>query len=368
MTPLDLDDTAAVLAADRAGVLAGLATAAAQVREGATLTDAAALRPLQEDGRPRTLLVVAVEGDGADAARLVAAAAAPGAVPVLRLVAPAPAPGSVGPLDLVLVLAPSGDEPALLALLPELARRGARLAAVTPAPSPVADLVARARGVLLELPRARAAQPPGTVLWALVTPALLACAGVGAGSTDAAALEAAAVALEVVAARCRPDAEAVTNPAKTLAQELGGPLVLLAAPGAEPGTALAVARAARHLAVEAGVACLADAGDLERLRGVLTVTGEPAEPALADPLEALFRDRAEDDELPAAPPVVLLEPEPSTAGDALRGWAADRGAVLLPLAVEPTGLLARAATAVGLLDAAVAYRVLAARAAHPTAA
>ena len=57
---IDLEDTDGLLAADREGLLRAASTAGAQVRAVAAARDEGALESLRADGRPRSVIWVAV--------------------------------------------------------------------------------------------------------------------------------------------------------------------------------------------------------------------------------------------------------------------------------------------------------------------
>ena len=70
---IDLDDTEALLAADRDGLLRAASTAGAQVRAVAAALDEGALDALRGDDRPRTVIWVAGRGTAETAGAMLAA-------------------------------------------------------------------------------------------------------------------------------------------------------------------------------------------------------------------------------------------------------------------------------------------------------
>ena len=103
------------------------------------------------------MLVASLGGSAvvADVLKLLAEPGSPVPVSVRRNL---PLPGWVGPLDLVVAVSLSGRARGPVAVAAEAARRGASLLTVGAADSPLADICARARGVHIDVGRAR--RPP----------------------------------------------------------------------------------------------------------------------------------------------------------------------------------------------------------------
>lgn len=354
MTGVVLDDAATLHAADPGDMLRAVASSASQVREGAHLAAEAGVSRLVEDGRPRAVLVV---GAGATGDVLLAVAGPASPAPVLSVAGP-PLPAWVGAADLVVVTASSGSDPDALAALEEAARRGARLLVVGPADSPLEDLAVRGRGVFVPV---RGDRPTRAALWSLAAPVLVAAHALGLAPADPEAVEAAAAALERVAERCRPDADAVGNPAKALAQELVGTLPVLW--GTTALTGAAARRAAAQLAAGAGAPALA--GVLPALlEDQVAVLGGPWAAGVIDD-DDFFRDRVEDVEDRALTPLhlVLLRdtdelPRAAARASALIDLAPERGCAVSSLVPQPGPALARLAELVATTDFAAVYLAL----------
>lgn len=215
MTP-DLDDAAALEAADPGAMLRAIASSAAQVREAATLSAEAGLVALAGEDRPRSIVVCGMGGSGIAGDVLAAVLGAKAPVPVLTHRGYG-LPTWVGAADLVIAVSCSGSTEETLSALEEAVRRGCRLLVVAGAGSPAEDLASRGRALFVPVPQGR--QPRASV-WALSTPLVIAADHLGLVQAPAGVVEETAVCLEGVATRCRIDADTVVNPAKTLATEL----------------------------------------------------------------------------------------------------------------------------------------------------
>lgn len=368
-----LDDAERIEGADQAGTLRAIATAGAQIRQAATLAVEAGVAGLRDDGRPRTLVVVASGADEAVGGIVTAVAGPDTAVPVV-VVADGVLPGWVGPLDLVVACDAAGERvPAdgghdTVALVAAAGRRGCRLVVVSPRRTPLAEAAAAARA--LHVPIEPAGRPPGTNLWLLAAPALLAAAASRVIAV-APAFDDVADLLDDLATRCRPSQEPFVNPAKELALGLAGDLPLLWATG--PLAAVAARRLAARLAAQAGCPALPAAAHevvgaaLGLLDGPLVATGSDDiffDPEVDSPSSGTTR-----------PHVVLLHdgitPDGTTDGPAregafvadrvevLRGVIERRGVRLRELVGEGREPLARLASLVCLGDFAAAYLALA---------
>jgi hypothetical protein len=244
-----LDDAAALERADP--VLRPLAEAGARVRRewvesaGVLDTVVAELR----DDQPRAIVAA-----GPDS-RLLRAVLEP-SCPVPFVAWPGPGlPGWAGPLDLMVMLAPQGDDSPSAAAVAEAVRRGCRVVLATPAEALVAQH-AQGRHTAL-LPTVTGDQ----LASAVVVLDLLHRVGLG----PAADAEQVAAALDEVALACSPHREQTVNPAKLLAASLADALPLVWG-----GTVLA-ARAARRVAeaIRRSSGRSALAGDAEHLIPVI---------------------------------------------------------------------------------------------------
>ncbi|MEV4616453.1 SIS domain-containing protein [Kitasatospora sp. NPDC049258] len=311
-----LDDPAALLRADRQHALLALAGVGARIRIASRLADAAGLAGLRPEGRPRTV-VVAGSGSALNAGAMLAALAVPNcqvlplaptesrpAGPVFTAGLGWQLPGWVGPLDLVVLASAQGIEGGLVSLAEQAYTRGCAIAVISPESSPLAEAALQVRGLPLPFApsavedggRPRTDEPdlpaedPGA-LWAFLAPLLALAEKTGVTQLAPGSVAAAADRLDEVAVRCRPDAQAYTNPAKALAAQLSGTVPLVWAAG--PVTAAAAGRFAAVLADRAGLPALPG-----RLPAVLTAhrgmfVGRLG--AGADP-EDFFRDRVEEPE------------------------------------------------------------------------
>lgn len=273
-----LDDEQALAGADLR--LRSLAESGARVRREAALGAedlADALRRAAEAGRPR-----AVVAAGPDS-RLLRAVLEP-FCPVPFVAWPAPGlPGWAGSLDLVVVLAPSGDDPGEAAAAAEAVRRGCQLVVAAPKGSLVAQH-AEGRDSSL-LPVESADQLAVAVLM------LTYLNHVGLGPEAEA--DRIADALDEVATSCSPHRDISVNPGKILALSLADALPLVW------GGSVLAARAARRVAES-----------LRRAsgRGVIAGTVDDLLPMLeaARPRD-VFDDPYADDSGSARPVLVVLD-------------------------------------------------------------
>jgi glucose/mannose-6-phosphate isomerase len=90
--------------------------------------------------------------------------------------------------------------------------------------SPLAALAEQARAPFVPV---RSAGMPRSTLWGLSVPLIGAAARFGLCDAGPEAHEAAAVALEGISQRCRPDSDSFVNPAKELALELAGTMPMI---------------------------------------------------------------------------------------------------------------------------------------------
>lgn len=356
MIVVDLDDPAAVEAADPSDMLRAVASSAAQVREAAVLAQEADVAGLLSGGRPRAVVVCGMGGSAVSGDVLAAVAGSGTPVPVLvsrnhRL------PAWVGAGDLVVAVSCSGTTEETLAATEEAVRRGCPLLAVGAAGSPLDDLARRGRAVFVGVPQGR--QPRASV-WALSTPLLLAGAALGMVEATPDVVEAAAVALEDVAAQCRVDADALTNPAKQLALELLGAVPLVW--GTSPLAGVAAHRFASQLAENA---------KYPAVHGTLPEAGHNQIVVLDGPFggagraegDDLFRDRADDVDAGRLVLVLLRDseehPQVARRAEAALRIAERRGVPVCALGTTGGSAFERLARLVGLVDFASVYLAVA---------
>jgi glucose/mannose-6-phosphate isomerase len=299
-----LDDPTAVAAGDSDQMLRALAGAGAQVRESAALAAEARLHTLNEDGRPRAVVVAGV-GTAARAGDVLSAVAGPRCpVPVVshRSVG---VPAWVGAADVVIAVSASGRGPEALAAAAAAASRGARLVAVGAPDSPLQSYAERAHAHFIPVPPRR---PARISFWALTVPVLLAARALGMVSVTEADFAETAARLDADAERCRPFAESFVNPGKSLALELAGCIPVIwgssrLATVAASRVADALAANARYPAIS-GSLVEAGRGRIGLLDGVFG--------SMAGPLD-LFADREDEDSngSPTRLRLILLRDDPA---------------------------------------------------------
>ncbi|MFH8574127.1 SIS domain-containing protein [Streptomyces sp. NPDC017993] len=369
-----LDTPEALAAADRYGLLRGVAESGARVRTAARSAAEAGIPELTPDGRPRALLV-AGPGPAASCVADLLEALGGGSCPVTLIrptgVAPRPGalrwalPGWTGPLDLLLLAGPDGSDPGLAELVEQAYRRGCAVVAVTPAGGPLADAVIQARGLAVPLATTpydaefdvEGAPPaaPGT-LWSVLIPLLALADRIGLLTAPPDELSKLADRLDQLAERCGPAIATYTNPAKTLAAELADALPLIWTEGAVAGAV------GRHFAtVLTGLAGRpAMAADLPEALSTHRPLLAGALAAGADP-EDFFRDRVEQ---PAAlhARILLLrerEPGPLSATRAAVELADQCDTAVSALQPEGGDDLETAAELLAITDFAAVYLALA---------
>lgn len=235
---VDLDDTEALLAADRDGALWAASMAGAQVRATAAAVDEGALDAVRSESRdypPRAVIWLATRGTAATAGSLLAATH--GDSVRAPLVLAAEAPSWIGSLDVVVIAGDDPGDPALVAAAAAGVRRGARVVVVAPYEGPLRDATA-GRVAVLEPRIAVAAEfgLPRYLAAGLAIMDALELGGAGA-PTDLGAL---ADELDAEALRNSAARELFTNPAKLLADRVVGRAVALA------GDCAATLALARH--------------------------------------------------------------------------------------------------------------------------
>lgn len=362
--PLDetfLDDVEAMEAADSGQMLLAAATSAAQVREAATASADAGLHRVADEGRPRAVVILG-SGTAALTGDLLAGLAAPGSPTPVLVVRGPDLPAWVGAADLAIAVSASGRAAETLAATDEAIRRGTRLVTVSAAGSPLDLRGEQASAQHVAVPGGRSAR---SSLWAMAVPVLLAADALKLISVPPEAIEATAEILVRYAERCRPSYESFLNPAKTFAVELAGGLPLVW--GTPPVGGLAAARLAAQLTRNAKLPALP--GVLpEALHTVLGCfdgvfgAGLPgARPV--DPLEAMFRDRAEEEDSDPRLRLVLLRdnrelPAIAARAEAAAELAGERGIAVTSLLAEGDSPLERFASLVALGDYASVYLAL----------
>ncbi|MBO0866237.1 MAG: TobH protein [Mycobacterium sp.] len=272
---IDLDDTAALIDADRDGLLRAASSAGAQVRATAAAVDEGALESVRGDDHPRTVIWVAGRGPAETAGTMLAATL--GGSAAVPIVGAAEAPPWIGALDVMIV---AGDDPGDLAMVGAAAtgvRRGARVVVATPYEGPLRDTTAGRVAVLEQ----RIPVPDEFGLCRYLAVGLAAVQSVDPRlRMDLAAL---ADELDAEALRNSAGRELFTNPAKTLVDRMARRRVVLAG---DCAATLALARHGSSILLRIGHQVVAATGLADALVALHTGTAN----GLRDPADALFHD------------------------------------------------------------------------------
>jgi glucose/mannose-6-phosphate isomerase len=360
-----LDDPDAIAENDPSGMLRFIASAGAQVRESAALGAETDLSALQDEGRPRAVVVAGVGTAGRTGDVLATVAGPRSPVPVIghRSIG---VPGWVGAADVVIAVSASGHSPEALGAAEAAARRGARLVAVGPPDSQLQSVAEGARAPFIPVPRR---YPARASLWALTVPVLLAARTLGLVKVNEADFAETAARLDADADRCRPTAESFVNPAKSLALGLAGSVPIVW--GSSPLATVAARRFADSLSANARYPVVAGAlgeagrGRVGLLDGVFGGLVESQHDIFADPEDddpnvtrlrlVLLRDgglNAEDD---GDEPIAVEE----RRADAVQTLAERRGVRCDVITAEGGSALERLASLVAVPDFASLYLALA---------
>jgi hypothetical protein len=272
---IDLDDTQALLAADRGGLLRAASTAGAQVRAAAAALDEGALDAFRGDDRPRAVIWVAERGTAETAGTMLAATL--GSWAAAPIVVVSEAPPWIGALDVLIVAGDDPGDPALVGAAASGVRRGARVVVAAPYQGPLRDTTAGRVAVM----EPRLPVPDGFGLCRYLAAGLAALQSVDPKlRVDLAVL---ADELDAEALRNGATREVFTNPAKALVERMSRRRVVLA------GDCTATLALARHgsgvlLRIAHQVAAAAGLAD------ALVALHAVAESGSVDPVEALFHD------------------------------------------------------------------------------
>jgi hypothetical protein len=359
-----LDDEKTMLANDPGGMLRATASAGAQVRESAALAAEADLRTLEDEGRPRAVVVAGIGTAGLTGNILATVAGHRCPVPIIGHRSAA-LPGWVGAADVVIAVSASGRSPEALAAADAAARRGARLVAIGNPDSELQAMAERARAPFIPVPR-RA--PARASIWGLTVPVLLAARALGLVKVNEADLAETATRLDADAERCRPGAESFVNPAKSLALGLAGSIPIVW--GSSPLATVAARRFADTLAANARYPVMAGAlgeagrGRVGLLDGVFGGLAESGRDLFADSDEdesltrlrlVLLRDGGLNPEDEADEPVAVEE----RRADAVQTLAERRGVRCDVITAEGGSAFERLASLVAVPDFASLYLALA---------
>ncbi|TDB73024.1 MULTISPECIES: SIS domain-containing protein [unclassified Micromonospora] len=360
-----LDDPDTFAEQDPGGMLRFTASAGAQVRESAALAAEANLQSLEDEGRPRAVVIAGIGTAGRTGDVLATVAGPRCPVPVIPHRS-AGVPGWVGAADVVIAVSASGRSPEALGAAEAAHRRGARLVAVGAPDSQLQSVAERARAPFIPVPR-RA--PARASLWALTVPVLLAARTLGLVKVNEADLAETAARLDADADRCRPTAESFVNPAKSLALGLSGSIPIVW--GSSPLATVAARRFGDTLSANArypvvtGALGEAGRGRVGLLDGVFGGLVESERDIFADPGEVegdptrlrlvLLRDgglNAEDD---TDEPLAVEE----RRAEAVQTLAERRGVRCDVVTAEGGSALERLASLVAVPDFASIYLALA---------
>jgi glucose/mannose-6-phosphate isomerase len=212
---LDLDDPAALAAADPGGMLGQVASAADQARAALVAAQQASL----VGPEPRSVVVAGMGGSGIAGDVLGALAFFRSPVPVWSVKGDR-LPGFVGPSTLLIAVSYSGATDETLAAVEEGLSAGARLVAVCSGGS--LEEVARQHNVpVVTVARGRM---PRAALWSLAVPVCMAASAANVLDPMADQVRAAAEALDAEAELLGPGVPTESNPAKQAALRLLGKL------------------------------------------------------------------------------------------------------------------------------------------------
>jgi hypothetical protein len=358
-----LDDEQAMIDNDPGGMLRATASAGAQVRESAALAAETDLSLLEDEGRPRAVVVAGIGTAGLVGSVLATVAGHRCPVPIIGHRS-AGVPGWVGAADVVIAVSASGRSPEALAAADAAARRGARLVAIGNPDSELQAMAERGRAPFIPVPR-RA--PARASMWALTVPVLFAARALGLVKVAEADFAETATRLDVDAERCRPGAESFVNPAKSLALGLAGSIPIIW--GSSPLATVAARRFADTLAANARYPAMAGAlgeagrGRVGLLDGVFGGLAESTRDIFADeetdePTRlrlVVMRDGGLNPEDEADEPVAVEE----RRADAVQTLAERRGVRCDVVVAEGGSALERLASLVAMPDFASLYLALA---------
>ncbi len=211
----DLDDSAALRAADPGRMLDVVMRLPEQCREGYALGLAIADPPAIDDLASVAFCGMGGSAIAGDVIRTLFAGELGVPVTVVRS---AELPAHCGPRTLVLVSSYSGGTGETLALFERAVERGCRIVAVTSGGA-LADRAGELRVATLRLPAGFAM--PRAAFGHLALGSIGVLVAMGLVRSVERDLDEAVAALEPIAARCGPSVPASDNPAKTLAMQLG---------------------------------------------------------------------------------------------------------------------------------------------------
>lgn len=214
---LDLDDPAAIAAADPEDMLGAVATAGAQLRG---LDEAEDVSGWIRVGAPRAVVVVGMGGSAAAGDVLAAVVGSQAAFPVV-VHRGYGLPGWVSPDDFVCAVSCSGSTEETLSATAEAQHRGIHVVTIGAPDSPLAKIGSPHVAVDAQ------GRSPRACLWSLAAPLLVMADHLGWAKVDETMRTEAAAGLDAIAVQCGPDRPSAENPAKALAVGLAGGLPLI---------------------------------------------------------------------------------------------------------------------------------------------
>ncbi|NLG56760.1 MAG: tobH protein [Rhodococcus sp.] len=280
-TPMfDLDDSDALISADRDGLLRSAATGGAQVRATQSAVDEGALDRLV-GLRPRSVVLVTGEGLARRGAAVISAVLAQ-RVP-FPIVQVSSTPSWVGPLDVVVVAGDDAGDPRLAQSVHGALRRGAEVVLAAPDEGPLRDAAAGAAARLE--PRVYAL--PRHTLLRFVAVYLAVLAAIDSSRWDASipSLDQIADAADAEAMQDRPTNEVFHNPAKSLASRIVGRRAVFT--GASDAT-VELARHGAEAVLFGGI--VASSAPLSTVVPAAAALAYRAEPTDSLPTDSLFHD------------------------------------------------------------------------------
>ncbi|OZF01708.1 tobH protein [Rhodococcus sp. 15-2388-1-1a] len=294
---VDLDDSDALIAADREGSLRSAALAGAQVRAVATAVDESVLARLA-DLRPRSVVIVTGDGRSSRAASLLVAALGDRlGVPLVRSTG---TPPWIGPLDVVVVAGDDAGDPRLAESVDAAARRGAEVVVVAPEEGPLRAV--RGARVMWLPPRIAVRDHNALMRYLAAFVAVLGAVAGGSWKTLLPNLSRLADLLDAEAVRNSPSNEMFHNPAKALASGLNGRRVVLT--GGSP-VAVEVARHGSEVLLRvAGV--VVGAGELGDVIAASIRASVVESSRTPQTFDSLFHDEQLDGPPPALPMRVIV--------------------------------------------------------------
>jgi glucose/mannose-6-phosphate isomerase len=301
-----LDEPAQLEHRDGHRLLWALATAGAQVRRAVETVGDFGIERIRGDV-PRALLV-ATDSAPSAASRLITRLSCT-RTPALAWHG-VELPRWAGPADALLIGSVDGRHPRLAGLAAQGVNRGMALAVVAPPGSEVAASVA-GRAPVHELPRDL---HPRAARWSVLTPLLQTLDVLGVNLIPTGTLIEIADALDEKAEACRPNGDAFTNPAKSLAIEFAEAVPLIVGAGALAGVAArAISDALQQFAGASSVSVSLPDG-VARAGALLRGSGSAS-------LDDFFRDRV--DEPTQRRPRLLVVGDDGSAEDMLLGDRSD---------------------------------------------